>query len=219
MADGKSEISETEIRQHEESVARVKFTDTQIAQQLAQNGLENHLDEVVNNIHDPKFKDMYESKKPMHGWSVEDLIAWIMTLKFLQPHNERIAKAFERECINGIALDQIDDKMWVEVLGLDIVHHVLLRMIIDGWKFHIHKLIPCPNGVPQAVAAGVMADLSSCSFYEANVLDEADKLCVETGAGYIYGQLVLLGYREYRIQGNGWQPVGMNNEKFVLKRR
>ena len=219
MSDGKSEFSETEMRPAGDPLKQPKVTDGRVASQLAQFGLECYLDEIIDNIYDPKFKEMYESRRPLYGWTVEQVNEWIMTLNFLKPHNERIARAFEDECINGVALERLDEKQWVEDLGLEIVHLILIRMVLDGWKFHLHSPIPCPPGVPQTVAAGVVADLSHCTYEEAKALDDADRKCTETGVGYIYGQLVVLGYREYRIQGNGWSPVGMNNEKYVLKRR
>ena len=50
------------------------------------------------------------------------------------------------------------------------------------------------------------------------VLD-AEYAANTTGEGLVYGQLVVLGYSEYRITGNRFQPIGGSNEKFRLKRR
>ncbi len=43
--------------------------------------------------------------------------------------------------------------------------------------------------------AGVVADLSVCSPELARRLVDADDACIASGAGYIYGQLVVLGYK------------------------
>eukprot|EP01036_Dinobryon_divergens_P040258 gene40258-53206_t len=50
------------------------------------------------------------------------------------------------------------------------------------------------------------------------LLLEADRLAAETGKGAVYGQLVVLGYKEYRVTGLTWIPMGISNEKLTLKR-
>ena len=50
-------------------------------------------------------------------------------------------------------------------------------------------------------------------------LRQADDVAAETGEGAVYGQLIVLGYKEYRVEGSTWHPVGARNEKFALRRR
>jgi len=50
-------------------------------------------------------------------------------------------------------------------------------------------------------------------------LKAADALAAREGVGSVYGQLVVLGFKEYRVEGSTWNPVGGRNEKFELKRR
>ena len=48
----------------------------------------------------------------------------------------------------------------------------------------------------------------------------ADQAAAEpAGEGKCYGQLVVLGYKEYRVEGSTWHPVGSRNDKFALNRR
>ena len=54
---------------------------------------------------------------------------------------------------------------------------------------------------------------------ELDALRDADALAAETGEGAVYGQLIVLGYKEYRVEGSTWHPVGARNEKFALRRR
>ena len=48
---------------------------------------------------------------------------------------------------------------------------------------------------------------------------DAEYTANTTGSGLLYGQLVVLGYSEYRIAGNRFEPIGGNNNKYRLKRR
>lgn len=115
-------------------------------------------------------------------------------------------------------MDMNLSSVWSE-LHLEMQDYFLIRCILNGWIQGYGKAIICPEGIPSAVVAGITADLSCCGVEEALELVEADRQCSELGIGYIYGQLVVLGYKEHRIQGERWQPVGWSNDKFVMKRR
>jgi hypothetical protein len=79
-----------------------------------------------------------------------------------------------------------------------------------------------------SVVCGMATDLSSVSISEAENIIAADELSASYGVGLYYGQLVVLGCKEYHVSNNasngsapsgGWQPVGIANETFVLKRK
>jgi hypothetical protein len=70
-----------------------------------------------------------------------------------------------------------------------------------------------------AVVCQLATDLSQCSLELAQRLISADELSVQSGVGMYYGQLVVLGPKEYHVSGDGWQAVGTSNDKFVLKRK
>jgi hypothetical protein len=42
---------------------------------------------------------------------------------------------------------------------------------------------------------------------------------VATGADRSHGQLIILGYREFIVQGTAWHPRGKLNDRLVLKTR
>ncbi|KAJ1431858.1 hypothetical protein B484DRAFT_395249, partial [Ochromonadaceae sp. CCMP2298] len=50
-------------------------------------------------------------------------------------------------------------------------------------------------------------------------MHHVDKQSAATGVGSVYGQLVVLGFREYFEKKSEVLPVGLSNEKFVLERR
>lgn len=221
-----SEVSETEnktARCSKNDVSRNSYVERvtfeSLARSVADHGYVNHLEEMTANIINPEYKFARENKKKVINWSVKDVTEWILSLDFLSPHNEHISRFLENECVNGMALmDMSLATKWAE-LDLEVSHYFMIRTIIDGWTRGYGKAIICPPGVPAGVVAGITADLSYCSIKEARELVEADRQCIERGIGYIYGQLVVLGYKEHRIQGDAWQPVGWSNDKFILKRR
>lgn len=221
-----SEVSETENKAARSSkndvprnnnVERVTFES--LAKSIADHGFVDHLEEITENIINPEYKFAKENKKKVIDWSVKDVTDWLLSLTFLSPANDQIAFYLEQECVNGMALMDVSlSTKWTE-LGLEASHYYMIRCIIDGWTRGYGKAIICPPGVPASVVAGITADLSYCSVKEARELVEADRQCIERGIGYIYGQLVVLGYKEHRIQGDAWQPVGWSNDKFIMKRR
>ena len=58
--------------------------------------------------------------------------------------------------------------------------------------------------LPLGVKAGLVADLSQCSPELAAQLIEADVDCASMRASSSYGQLMVLGYREYRLVERNW---------------
>jgi hypothetical protein len=221
-----SELSETEnkiVRSNKADQARTGYTERitfeSLARSIADHGFVEHLEEITANIINPGQKFAKENRKRVIDWSVREVTEWIMSLGFLKPENGHIAHSLEQECVNGMALIDISlVTKWSE-LGLEASHYYMIRCVIDGWTRGYGKALICPPGVPAGVVAGITADLSYCSLKEAKELVEADRLCIERGIGYIYGQLVVLGYKEHRIQGDAWQPVGWSNDKFIMRRR
>ena len=221
-----SELSETEnksVRSARNDLGKIyspdRVTFESLAKSIADHGFVDHLEEIAANIVNPVYRLPADFKKRVIDWTIQDVTEWIGSLNFLTPDNNFIARSLEQECVNGMAL--MDTSLigkWSE-LGLAASHYFMIRCIFDGWTRGYGKALICPPGVPAGVVAGITADLSYCSVQEAKELVEADNQCIERGIGYIYGQLVVLGYKEHRIQGDAWQPVGWSNDKFVMKRR
>lgn len=106
------------------------------------------------------------------------------------------------------------------MLKLDGRAYTLICIIRDGWRFSLGEKYYHPISIPPLVAIGLMADISCLSAEQATALDDADKDAAINGKGKVYGQLLVLGYKEYKYVGDdGYMPVGMNNETFSLQRR
>ena len=80
------------------------------------------------------------------------------------------------------------------------------------WKGQFGPLVETKDGVPAEI------DCDWPTREQAQILQEADRRAAEIGEGAVYGQLIVLGYKEYRVHGSTWHPVGARNEKFALKR-
>lgn len=188
------------------------------AKYLESIGFGEYLDEITNG-----FSDGWSSKsgKEISSWGTESLAEWIGGLKFLQCEGagELIASSLLAEEIDGFTFMQIDENQWVRHLKLDLKHFLLLKCIRDGWNGAWGAAVEVPLGVPAAVVTGIVADLSGCDEELAKQLIEADKKCCASGAGLFYGVLIVLGHKEYMVDGDKWKAVGVSNEKFVLKRK
>jgi hypothetical protein len=66
---------------------------------------------------------------------------------------------------------------------------------------------------------GKICDLSYFDPSLATSLIQSNDSASELGHGYIYGQLVGLGYTEYQMIDKKWISYGFANQSFVLKRR
>lgn len=196
----------------------VPVTFKSLAQHLQNYGFEQHLDEITYHILYSKVdaKDVH-----ITNWSIEQFCDWIYSLEFIgnEAKRRKVAKVLLEEEIDGFTFMELTETDWVKHLNLDLPTFLLLLCIRNGWTLGWKQPIEVPKGVPAGVATGIMADLSVVSTEIARALVEADSECVETGKGLYYGQLVVLGYREYHIDGEGFQPVGQSNEKYVLRRR
>jgi len=132
---------------------------------------------------------------------------------------------------------QIDRSQWQNILQLDVSSYLLLSCIRDGWNIGISHMktteiskqinttnlefkMDYDNMKPLAVKCGYIADFSHLPIERAILLDKADQFSTRTGKGFIYSELTVLGFKEYRLnKGYNWTPIGINNEKFLLKRR
>jgi hypothetical protein len=168
----------------------------------------------------PQFTKVCKNKG-IFNWNVEQFINWIKTLSFLDKDKERIVKILENECVDGLCFMHMTGKQWCDSLSLNLIHFSLLNKIKEGWIMNSLGIESKCNGLPPEVAGGVVCDLSNCSLDIALALKEADEQCQNTGKGLYYGQIVVLGYKEYRLDdhGDNWMPIGSTNDKFPLKRR
>lgn len=79
---------------------------------------------------------------------------------------------------------------------LEVEHSSWIQFVLNLSVGSLFLIIFCPHEcITLGVMAGVVADLSVCSPELARRLVDADDACVASGAGYIYGQLVVLGYK------------------------
>lgn len=69
------------------------------------------------------------------------------------------------------------------------------------------------------VLGGYIADLRGLTVQKAEELIKSNEQSATTGEGAIYGQLLAIGYSEYRMIDKKWVPFGLANTKFTLKRR
>lgn len=175
---------------------------------------EKYLDEVTYHI-------LHSNTSMIKDGSVEQFGDWIYTLKFIGNDEKRrkVVNRLREEEIDGFTFMYLTDIEWLNDLKLDRYIFELLSCIRIGWAGVWTDPVDVPEGVPCGVVTGVVADLRAVSVDMARELVAANNDCKSTGAGLFYGQLVVLGYREYRMEGDIFQPVGQSNDKFVLRRR
>ena len=198
----------------------VPITFKSLASHSQMHGFEHYLDEITYHI-------LY-SKSDIHGlpitkWNVDQFCEWISQLHFVGDGNSAkrldIVNRLREEEVDGFTFMQLSEIDWVKFLHLDLSTFLLLSCIRNGWTVGWKYPIDVPKDIPAGVATGVIADLSVVSTKMARALVSANEECISTGKGLYYGQLVVLGYREYHIEGDSFLPVGQSNEKFVLRRR
>ena len=179
-------------------------------------GFEEYADEMTDIInsfdvggkHWDSLTPTVKGKEKLQKWSVDELCCWINTISFLDMKDEMI-QTFRREEVDGFAFWEILGMPWTNQLNLDSADFALLEIIRDtvsrlndGYKSWM-GMISVEKGVPSGVKAGIVADLSSCDRETAMKLVEADEKCSKTGIGLFYGQLVVLGYKEYSEDRDG----------------
>ena len=197
------------------------MTFSSLTHELTTLNLESHLDDVLSVI---RGDDWLGASR----WSVAEVTKWILSLPFLRPNNEQIAQILANECVDGEVLTRDivhmsnEWKRW----NLNSLHFFLLSKVIDTWS-RPREFIMEDSSPHTGVVTGTMADLSMCSLELTQALMKADELCMQRAEGYIYGQLVVLGHKQWTDDnGDGEMiasdcpyPVGWSNERFVLRRR
>jgi pellino protein len=114
--------------------------------------------------------------------------------------------AWEHNEIDGELLFEFTDDDFHDLDLTEDAAHVV-HMMVRGWKGEF--------GQPTASYAFSNESMDVTQ----EELDAADLQAETEGIGTKYGQLVVLGYKEYRVDGSNWTPHGERNEKFVLGRR
>jgi len=124
---------------------------------------------------------------------------------------EAYEAAFEEAALDGLAFTEMDAPEDYVAVGVRRDHAVVLVAVSRAIKGFF--------GAPVVDRLRAPASKARLSDAELAQLEEADRIADETGDGAVYGQLVVLGYKEYRVEGSTWHPVGSRNEKFPLRRR
>lgn len=154
----------------------------------------------------------------LENYGVSDL-AWICRqLGFEEEWCRRYAKVMEDNAIDGwLFLEIVDWEDYAE-MGVRKDHAVALCAVAKGVKGDFGYAIPRE---PASAKAERLRHRRRARLTESEErqLDQADRLAEQTGEGAVYGQLVVLGHKEYRVEGSTWHPVGPRNEKFELRRR
>ena len=199
-----------------------------LAKDFAIRNLQSHLDDVLSVI---AHGDDWTGSV---SWSVAQVTSWILSLSFIRPDNEQIAQMLANECVDGEVLtrDMVHLSSEWKRWNLNPQHFYLLSKVIETWSRPCELMMvvdDTPMDIPHmGVATGITADLSMCSLELARALVAADEECIQNATGYIYGQLVVLGHKQYHTDDNGDSemnasdcpyPVGWSNERFVLRRR
>jgi len=157
----------------------------------------------------------------VENYGVGELAGLCRELGFEEEWCERYSKLFEENALDGwVFLEIVDWEDYGEI-GVRRDHAVALCAVAKGVKGDFGYAVPRSegdSGKPAARERGPERGVRLTEDEERG-LREADALADETGEGAVYGQLVVLGYKEYRVEGSTWHPVGPRNEKFELRRR
>ncbi|CAM9257130.1 unnamed protein product, partial [Phaeothamnion confervicola] len=87
--------------------------------------------------------------------------------------------------------------------------------VIQGWLGGFGT--PVATIDASHVDGQALADRQAVDSFEA--LRASELLCKEKEQGGSYGELIVLGYREYLVREGVWLPIGTRNDKFPLRRR
>lgn len=104
-----------------------------ILDKLSLYNLEEHIDEVIQNIYHEKFEHVRKDRGIM-SWKVVDVINWINSLRFIGCKAQAITEKLELECIDGYCMMTLTELDWIHTLRLDYSDFYLIRVIIQGWK-------------------------------------------------------------------------------------
>ena len=104
-----------------------------ILDKLCMFDLEEHIDEVIHQIYHEDF-DHNRYNRGVSDWGVQETVRWMQSLKFLGEESEDICNTLRKECIDGNCLMTLSEHDWVHTLKLNVVHFILVRIIMQGWK-------------------------------------------------------------------------------------
>jgi len=104
-----------------------------ILDKLALLDLEEHIDEVIQNIYHEKYEELRQNCGIM-DWNIHQVIAWVRNLNFLHSDVESICNTLMAECIDGACLMSLSEADWTKSLNLKFTYFFLIRVIIQGWK-------------------------------------------------------------------------------------
>eukprot|EP01039_Chlorochromonas_danica_P004755 gene4755-5212_t len=192
-----------------------------VLKQLARWNLEEFMGEISYNIFSEKF--LYIRKlQGIHHWTIAKLKDWISSLSFLYPHHKQVRDIIEQECIDGdVFMNLAHDEELGTTLRLDCVRSMLLSLIVTSWQQCSDDYV-LPSSIPVnliGVICGFVTDLRALPSHQIEAILQADRVCVSSGIGHIYGELVIIGHAEYRWIDERWQSFGLPNLKFPLLRR
>ncbi len=108
------------------------FSGFNLREKLALFNLEEHMDEIVQNIWGNKFSDAFLSGNTK-SWDVEKVARWVGGLQFLGEKRASIAVKLREECIDGELLPKLSEYQWIEKLGIDFLSYYMMELIFHGW--------------------------------------------------------------------------------------
>lgn len=189
-----------------------------LTQKLQKYNLEAYLEEMAGTIWGAAFRDVRKAKGIGH-WAPHEVGQWLRQLTCLS-ESEWIATLIVNECIDGGVFMEITESEWIEELHLSSLDYFLIHLIIEGWKHDRSYELTCDEISKLGVQTCSVSDISMLDQDTSQLLVDTERLCTEIGYGKYYGQLIVLGYSEYRENDeNSWRPCGLPNETFVLKRK
>jgi hypothetical protein len=63
-----------------------------------------------------------------------------------------LTEKIDKECIDGFSFMRIQERQWIETIGLEFLQFYLLETIILGWKFGSSRIQP----------TSIIKDISMC---------------------------------------------------------
>ncbi|GMH82734.1 hypothetical protein TL16_g09361 [Triparma laevis f. inornata] len=140
-------------------------------------------------------------------WEMNKLILFLGTLNFGDDSTDSYRRTFRSAHSTGVQLLKFNNLGKVLDWGLDNKHAIVLMAIVMGWRGEF-EILGNPN-----------QPLEDVYVPDYGALDDAERMAEETGVGKCYGQLVVLGHKEYHVNRGKLEPRGERNAAFPLMRR
>lgn len=191
----------------------------QLMDMLAMWNLEDCIEEVIFNIFGAPFEEC-RRRGGINHWNKDQLLKWLSSLSFVGEIFPQLEQIINKACIDGEIFTIMCKEKKKNCLALPYTTSLLINTILLRWASCINYTLPSNlPSVPLGVLGGYICDLRELSKDDAKKLIEANQRCCVSGEGYIYGQLIAIGYTEYRMIEKKWFPYGLSNSKFILRRR